>query len=110
PNSIFDDEFHPASKELPPSRPPSEPTPISYMIAKARLCNELGNILQATTEIGRHVSYDEIIRFDAKLRQIMQELPPHLKLRPLEGSHEPVTLTIARFNIDILCQKIICLL
>lgn len=110
PNNIFDDEFHPGSKELPPSRPLSEPTPISYMIAKSKLCNELGNILQATTEIGRHVSYDEIIRFDAKLRQIMQELPPHLKLGSLEGSQEPVTLIIARFNIDILCQKIICLL
>lgn len=110
PNNIFDDEFHPGSKELPPSRPITEPTPISYMIAKSRLCNELGNILQATNDIGKHVPYDEIIRFDAKLRQIMQELPPHLKLTSLEGTHDPVTLLIARFNVDILCQKIFCLL
>lgn len=110
PNNIFDDEFHPGMKELPPSRPNTEATPISYMIAKARLCNELGNILQATNRVGRHVPYDEIIRFDAKLRQVMQELPPHLKLGPLEGSHEPVTLIIARFNVDILYQKILCLL
>ena len=110
PNNIFDDEFHPGTKELPPSRPNTEATPISYMIAKARLCNELGNILQATTMVGRHVPYDEIIRSDAKLRQVMQELPPHLKLGPLEGSHEPVTLIVARFNVDILYQKILCLL
>ncbi|KAF4976839.1 hypothetical protein FDECE_18424, partial [Fusarium decemcellulare] len=80
------------------------------MIAKSRLCNELGNILQATNQVGKHVPYDEIIRFDAKLRQIMQELPPHLKLTSLEGSHDPVTLIIARFNVDILYQKILCLL
>lgn len=110
PNNIFDDEFSPTSKELPPSRPITEPTPISYMIAKSKLCNELGNILQATNDIGKHVPYDEIIRFDAKLRQIMQELPPHLKLTSLEGTHDPVTLLIARFNVDILCQKIFCLL
>lgn len=110
PNNIFDDEFHPGIKTLPPSRPPTEPTPIAYMIAKARLCNELGNILQATNQVGKHVSYDEIIRFDAKLRQVMQELPPHLKLTHLEGSHDPVTLIIARFNVDILYQKILCLL
>jgi hypothetical protein len=110
PNNIFDDEFHPGSKELPPSRPASEPTPISYMNAKAKLCFELGNILQATNKIGTHVPYDEIIRFDAKLQQIMQELPPHLKLTPLEGTRDPVTLIIARFNVDILCQKILCLL
>jgi hypothetical protein len=110
PNNLFDDEFHPGSKELPPSRPLTEPTPISYMIAKSRLCNELGNILQATNGIGKHVPYDEIIRFDARLRQIMQELPPHLKMTTLEGTHDPVMLLVARFNIDILCQKIFCLL
>lgn len=110
PNNIFDDEFHPGSKEMPPSRPLTEPTPISYMIAKSKLCNELGNILQVTNGIGKHVPYDEIIRFDAKLRQIMQELPPHLKLTSLEGTHDPVTLLIARFNVEILCQKIFCLL
>jgi len=110
PSNIFDDEFHPGTKQLPPSRPLTEPTPISYMIAKSKLCNELGNILQANNGIGRHIPYDEIIRFDAKLRQIMQELPPHLKLNSLEGTREPVTLIIARFNVDILCQKILCLL
>ena len=110
PNNIFDDEFHPGIKELPPSRPSTVATPIAYMIAKSRLCNELGNILQATGQVGKHVPYDEVIRFDAKLRQIMQELPPHLKLTTLEGSHDPVTLIIARFNVDILYQKILCLL
>lgn len=110
PNNIFDDEFYPSIKELPPSRPNTEPTPIAYMIAKTKLCNELGNILQATCRVGKHVPYDEIIRFDAKLRQVMQELPPHLKLTPLEASHDPVTLIIARFNVDILYQKIMCLL
>ncbi|EHK40638.1 hypothetical protein TRIATDRAFT_320951 [Trichoderma atroviride IMI 206040] len=110
PNNLFDDEFHPDIKELPPSRPASEPTPISYMIAKVRLCNELGNILQATNLVGRPVSYDEIIRFDAKLRQVMQELPPHLRLGSLDTSQDPVTLIIARYNIDILYQKMLCLL
>ncbi|KAH7136583.1 fungal-specific transcription factor domain-containing protein [Dactylonectria macrodidyma] len=110
PNNVFDDEFHPDIKAMPPSRPPTEPTPIAYMIAKSRLCNELGNILQATNRVGKHVPYDEIIRFDAKLRQVMQELPPHLKLTSLESSHDPVTLIIARFNVDILYQKILCLL
>ncbi|KJZ79101.1 hypothetical protein HIM_01252 [Hirsutella minnesotensis 3608] len=110
PNNLFDDDFHPTIQELPPSRPNTEATPISYMIAKAKLCNELGNILQGTNRVGKNVSYDEIIRFDAKLRQVMQELPPHLKLGLFEASRDPVTLIIARFNIDILYQKIMCLL
>lgn len=110
PNNIYDDEFNPDTKQLPPSRPITEATPVSYMIAKARLCIELGSILQATNRVDKGVPYDEIIRFDAKLRQVMQELPPHLKIGPLAGSRDPVTLIIARFNIDILFQKIMCLL
>lgn len=110
PNNIFDEEFGPDTKILPPSRPRSEPTPIGYMIAKVELCNELGNILQATNRVGKQIHYDEILRFDARLQDIRDALPPHLKMQPLEGSHDPLTLIIARFNIDILYQKIVCLL
>ena len=110
PTNIFDDEFYPGIKELPPPRPITEPTPIAYMIVKARLCNEAGNVLAATNRLGTHIPYDEILRFDAKLRQLKQELPPHLRLVPLESSRDPVTLMIARFNIDVLYLKILCLL
>ncbi|TQV95967.1 C6 transcription factor [Cordyceps javanica] len=110
PNNLFDDDFHQTIKELPPSRPASEPTPISYMIAKAKLCFELGNILQATNRLGKGLPYDEVLRFDAKLRQIVQDLPPHLRLSSLQGSNDPVTLIVARFNVNVLYQKIMCLL
>ncbi|WYZ34858.1 hypothetical protein EsH8_I_001134 [Colletotrichum jinshuiense] len=110
PNNIFDEEFGPDTKVLPPSRPITDPTPIAYMIAKSRLCNEMGDILQATNRVGRQPSYDDILRFDARLRDINQEIPPHLKVSSLEGSYDPVTLIIARFNINVLYNKIVCLL
>ena len=37
PSNLFDDEFDEDSTSLPPSRPATEATPISYMIAKGRL-------------------------------------------------------------------------
>ncbi|ROT37403.1 fungal-specific transcription factor domain-containing protein [Sodiomyces alkalinus F11] len=110
PSNLFDDEFGPDINELPPSRPNIEPTPISYMIAKTKLCLELGRILQLTGRVDRPAHYEEILRFDARLREFMQDLPPHLKIRPLEGSHDPVSLIMARFNIDVLYQKIMCIL
>lgn len=110
PNNIFDEEFGPDTKVLPPSRPWSEPTPISYMISKVKLCIELGNILQATSRVGKQVSYDEILRLDSELRELREELPPHLKMQSLHGSSDPLTLIIARFNIDILYLKIMCIL
>ncbi len=110
PLNIFDEEFGPNTKVLPPSRPNSEATPISYMIIKVKLCLELGNILQATNRVGKPISYDDILRFDKRLREVKSDLPSHLKLQPLEGSQDPLTLIIARFNIDILYQKIMCIL
>ncbi|KAJ0163881.1 putative transcriptional regulatory protein C1F7.11c [Colletotrichum tanaceti] len=110
PNNIFDEEFGLDTTVLPPSRPKTEPTPIAYMIAKSRLSTEMGEILQATNRVGRQLPYDEILRFDARLREINDEIPPHLKVSSLEGSHDPVTLIIARFNINVLYNKIVCLL
>lgn len=110
PLNIFDTEFDASTKVLPPSRPLTEATPISYMITKVKLCQALGNILQATTRVGRPVPYDEILRLDSGLRQVRDEMPPHLKLQPLERSSDPLTLITARFNLDILYQKIMCLL
>ncbi|KAI1342547.1 fungal-specific transcription factor domain-containing protein [Xylariaceae sp. FL0016] len=110
PHNIFDEEFGTTTKVLPPSRPITEPTPIAYMIGKCKLCVEFGNILQAVTRVGKQVTYDEILQHDRRLREIMDEFPPHLKLQPLEGSHDPVTLIIARFNLDLLYQKIMCML
>lgn len=110
PHNIFDEEFGPDTKVLPPSRPITEPTPIAYMIAKTRLCEEFGNILQTVTRVKRQATYDEILTHDRKLREILDELPPHLKIQPLEGSHDPATLLIARFNINMLYQKMMCML
>ncbi|TRX98981.1 hypothetical protein FHL15_000323 [Xylaria flabelliformis] len=110
PHNIFDEEFGVNTKVLPPSRPVTEPTPIAYMIGKSKLSLQFGNILQAVTRVGKLVPYDEILQHDRKLREIMDEFPPHLKLQPLDGSHDPVTLIIARYNLDLLYQKVMCML
>ncbi|RYP76365.1 hypothetical protein DL771_001804 [Monosporascus sp. 5C6A] len=110
PRNIFDEEFGQNSKALPPSRPITEPTPIAYQIAKARITLEFGRILQTVTRVGQPVTYDEILLHDRKLREAMDELPPHLKMQPLEGSHDPITLIMARLNINILYNKIMCIL
>ncbi|KAL2128835.1 hypothetical protein VTI74DRAFT_8581 [Chaetomium olivicolor] len=109
PRNLHDEEFGRTTKIMPPSRPNSEPTGVSYMISKVKLTFQLGNILQATGRVKNQVHYDEILRFDAKLREIKAELPPHLKMQP-QKSHDPLTVVMARFNMDILYLKIVCLL
>lgn len=110
PSNVYDEEFGPDIQAMPPSRPNTEATPISYMITKGRLIIELGNILRATGRVGRPASYEEVLQFDAKLHELKRELPPHLKMRPLDNSQDPVNLIVSRFHIDILFQKVLCIL
>ena len=110
PHNIRDEDFGPDTKVLPPPRPDTEPTAISYMINKVRLCLQLGAILRATARVRSQVHYDEILRFDARLRDFRAGLPPHLKMQPLGVSDDPPQLIMARFNMDILYLKIVCLL
>ncbi|KXJ91778.1 hypothetical protein Micbo1qcDRAFT_57767 [Microdochium bolleyi] len=110
PRLIFDEEFGPETKVLPPSRPITEPTPIAYQVGKAKICFEFGNILQTIARLSPPISYDEILLRDAKLREAQSELPPHLKMQPLENSQDPVTLLLARLNLSFLYYKIMCIL
>ncbi|KAJ4295810.1 hypothetical protein N0V88_004512 [Collariella sp. IMI 366227] len=110
PSNLFDEEFGRGTKLMPSPRPSAEPTPVSYLISKAKLCFQLGSILQATGRVKDQAHYDEILRFDAKLRQIKAEVPPHVKMQPHSESRDSLTVIMARYNIDILYLKIICLL
>ncbi|RDW95299.1 hypothetical protein BP5796_01062 [Coleophoma crateriformis] len=113
PRNIFEDEFGPESKSLPPARPSTEPTPVSYMIAKASIALEFGVILEEINAVsGKKVtSYDQILKHDNALRELKANMAPHLRLRPIEEClHDPATLLMQRFNLDILWQKSICVL
>ncbi|CAG8978383.1 hypothetical protein HYALB_00010402 [Hymenoscyphus albidus] len=112
PRNIFEDEFGPDSKALPPARPFTEPTPISYMIIKAQISFEFGSILEEINAVqGSPMSYEEILKRDTRLRELKDNMPPHLRLRPLEECmHDPATLLMQRFNLDIFWQKTLCVL
>ena len=112
PRNIFEDEFGPESKVLPPARPFTEPTPVSYMIMKAQISFEFGVILEEINAVsGKSVNYDEILKRDNRLRELKSNMAPHLRMRPLEEcTHDPATLLMQRFNLDIMWQKTMCVL
>lgn len=112
PRNIFEDEFGPESKELPPSRPITDPTPLSYMLAKTELSYVFGEIIEEINSLsGRTATYEDVMKKDNKLRDTHANMAPHLRMRPLdECLHDPATLIIQRFHIDILYQKAMCVL
>lgn len=110
PANLFQNEINPNLEFLPPSRSKEEITPSSYMIAKVKLCRIMSDILHATNRVDGLTSYEEVLRFDTKLRQLYEDLPKHLKGLPLQGLHETARVVANRFSINSLYRKIVCLL
>ncbi|OGE51031.1 hypothetical protein PENARI_c015G03127 [Penicillium arizonense] len=110
PSNLYDDDFDEDCKELPPSRPLSEPTPISYLIAKARLSYAFGRVIEQSSAIS-NTSYENVMEVDAELRQARDLIPPHLKIRPLEECQlDPCNLIMSRFAVKAVYDKAQCVL
>ncbi|KAL1302497.1 hypothetical protein AAFC00_002887 [Neodothiora populina] len=106
PRNLYDDELHEDMTELPPSRTDSEITPMSYMIAKARLAFLFGKIVDRTQSIHMPPSYDEVMKLDAELREAHESTPQHLKLRTIqESSRDPANLVMERFGLELIYLK-----
>lgn len=110
PSNLFDDEFDENTRELPPSRPPSEPTPVSYMCAKASMAFAFGKIVERLHQV-TSCPYEEVMALDQDLRAARADFPPHLRLRSIEDSMmDPGALVMQRYNLSILYHKGQCVL
>lgn len=110
PRNIYDDEFDETSTSLPPPRPQTEATPISYMIGKSKLSLGFGRVLEEINGVNRK-SYDEVLKIDKALRDIYDTVPVHLKVRPMsEQQLAPIALIAARFGLATIYHKALCVL
>ncbi|RMZ83517.1 hypothetical protein DV737_g1626, partial [Chaetothyriales sp. CBS 132003] len=110
PNNLSDDEFDEDSTALPPSRPETEATPISYMIAKGRLSFGFGRVLEEINGVNRK-GYDEVLKIDRGLSEIYDAIPDYLKLKSMrEMNLVPISLIMARFSLAIMYHKSRCVL
>ncbi|KAL8632097.1 hypothetical protein Q9189_002121 [Teloschistes chrysophthalmus] len=110
PGNYYDDDLFEDMKALPPPRPDTESTPVSFMIAKASLTFCFGKIvesLHATTSC----SYEDVMQMDQNLRETRAEIPPLLRQRPIEDCMlDPGVLIMQRYFLSILYHKGQCVL
>ncbi|KAL4925468.1 Zn(II)2Cys6 transcription factor [Aspergillus undulatus] len=110
PRNLYDDDFDENCKELPPSRPPSEPTPLSYLITKSRLASVLGQAIERTSSL-QNISYDTVMEMDSELRRARDMIPDHLLVRPIEDSPlDPLVLIMSRFSVMSVYHRAQCML
>ncbi|EPS31528.1 hypothetical protein PDE_06483 [Penicillium oxalicum 114-2] len=110
PRNLYDDDFDEDSPELPPARQLSEPTPISYLICKARLSYAFGRVNEYYSAVATS-SYEQVMDIDADLRRARDLIPDHLSIRPMqECQHDPVNLIISRYSVMTIYHKAQCVL
>lgn len=110
PRNLQDFDFDEETKELPPSRPDSEPTDIQFYIAKHSLMAVFEKILRHNLTQGMDVSSD-VDKLDADIRNVYTALPDILQPRPIAASVvDPPSLIVTRLCVFFIYQKCLCVL
>jgi hypothetical protein len=110
PRNLFDEDFGPDMKQLPPSRPESEVTPILYVINKVRISACFREIYSRVA-LGGSDDYAEIMALHQRLLTAHDSVSPRLQLSNLQDT---VTvqphLLLRRCMLELLFLKCLCIL
>ncbi|KAI9882927.1 MAG: hypothetical protein M1823_005329 [Watsoniomyces obsoletus] len=110
PRNLYDEEIDQSTTVLPPSRPITEPTPVSYMIAKGRVAFVFGDIVERINSLNT-MPYEDVMKLDGQLREARAAIPLHLRHRPMDECRmDPASLIVQRFSLELLYHKSQCVL
>ncbi|KAK4908721.1 hypothetical protein LTR66_017541 [Elasticomyces elasticus] len=108
PRNINDSDFDEDSRALPPERPNSEITDISYLIHKGKLAYSMGRIVEELLESNKRFGYDQVLRVDRRLREIYNDIPVALKITDMQNESEK--MFSQRYSLATLHHKALCML
>ncbi|KAL4868264.1 hypothetical protein BDV12DRAFT_186088 [Aspergillus spectabilis] len=105
PRNLLDEDFNEDTVQLPLSRPLTEITTTTYVVAKSRLMMTFGKIMDmAFTR--KPVSYEETLEVDRRLEEAHSLVPQPYKSRPINQSiADPPQLIFQRFTLENVYQK-----
>jgi hypothetical protein len=110
PLNLRDQDFDEDTTELPPSRPETEMTGMSYTLAKGRIARIFGQVAEQANLLTLP-PYDEVMTLDRELHQAFAAVPPFLRVIPMELSitDSPAHI-IQRGSLALLFHKSRCVL
>ncbi|KAK0123807.1 hypothetical protein ONS95_008804 [Cadophora gregata] len=110
PKNLRDEDFDEDSSEVPPSRPESELTPMSYTICKGRICL-IATSVAALANLVTDPPYDEVLNLDRQLHGARSQVPQfyRLDLSDLPITESPDTI-IKKYSIELLFHSTRCML
>ncbi|KAE8383149.1 hypothetical protein BDV26DRAFT_287935 [Aspergillus bertholletiae] len=105
PRNLNDSDFDEDCTELPPSRPETEITTVSHLIARRRIFIALGAIVDLTASV-RPVAYDEAMRLDQALHDAEATVPPYLRMKPMASAvTDPPQVILHRLFLRLMFHK-----
>ncbi|KAI3395375.1 hypothetical protein diail_1366 [Diaporthe ilicicola] len=111
PSNLHDEEFSEESKSLPKSRPVSDFTPALPYIFHSRQVKVLRRVVKQAIAIAQP-SYSDVVRLDAELRSLHDDVPPCLRYRPIRESSfaDAPDIIVRRMIFEIIHLKGMCVL
>ena len=110
PGNFHEEELYEDMRELPPSRPVSEDTEISYQVVKLQMMRAYGHVLEFINLLEPQ-PYEEVLKLDLKLMEAKAYIPPHLQLRTVEEmANDPPSRVMERYILQLFYNKAQCLL
>ena len=110
PANLFDTDFDENCEALPPSRPQTDWTPMLYYRYKSRLARIFRRIYQHALS-SKVSSYKDTMRLDAELDEAHNEVPPSLRMRPLNLSFtDQPFMILNRLYSELVYLKSVCVL
>jgi hypothetical protein len=110
PRNIHDWELYEGMTELPESRPATDVTQTSYSLAKARLLQPLGEVVDFVNSLQPN-SYQRVLQIDKKLSSARDSMPFHLQVRNIEHMSGNSPNRINRMvQIEFLFHQGVCVL
>lgn len=112
PCNLLDSDFDEHSAGLPPSRPDTELTGVSFSILKHKFMTIFDKILQHALSNNSKTAEDaDIDSLDAELKDLYENLPDVYRSRPMERCIvDPPQLIVARLCITFVYHKSLCVL
>ncbi|KAJ5168175.1 uncharacterized protein N7482_003769 [Penicillium canariense] len=110
PCNLLDEDFDDGSTTLPPPRPETESTLVSYLVAKSRIVAVFGIITDHVASTQPN-SYESVLQLDRQLCDACASIPQHLRFRGISQSIiEMPHIIMRRYQLEIVSQKARCVL
>ncbi|KAF8854134.1 hypothetical protein BDZ45DRAFT_48299 [Acephala macrosclerotiorum] len=110
PSNLHEHELYEDMTELPPSRPFTEDTEVSYQVVKWHIMRAYGQVIEFV-HLVEPQPYEEVLKVDLVLLQTREMIPPHLQLGTLEQmQNDSPGRVMEKYILQLFYNKAICLL